>query len=458
MVATFTHTQELVTSLCFQLNNQLLQRWYPFVVDKECGGYFTNVMNNWNLVPEQDKMIVSQARHVWTTSKAASFVSHGEEYGAIAEHGLLFLRDFMWDEKCGGFFQIRSRSGGYTETYGWRDEKRTHGNASSIHALAALYRLTRNQPVLDFAKEAFHWIEEHAYDREYGGYFQCLTREGEPFDRTGRCASIARDKNEIGYKNQHSSIQLLGAYTELYQVWKDKTLHKQLASLLHLIRDTMVTHRGYLQHFYSRDWQPLTFRNASLEDRVRNYDLDHVSFGHDYETAVLLLEASYALGIDHDSRTLAIAQRMLEHAIAYGWDRHRGGFYEGGLYLDESDQCAIIRKTKPWWGQAEALNTLLLFSRIFPHDSSYRELFEQEWEYIDKHVLDHHHGDWFEEGLDMAPHLRTGYKSHMWKCTYHTGRALMNSIALLLDEERAGPGVRERKLALEKFIQHWKSA
>ena len=35
-------------------------------------------------------------------------------------------------------------------------------------------------------------------------------------------------------------------------------------------------------------------------------------------------------------------------------------------------------------------------------------------------------------------------KSHMWKCTYHTGRALMNCIALLADDAASRSGGRVR--------------
>jgi mannobiose 2-epimerase len=434
----------------------LLRRWYPLVLDRECGGYFTNVTHDWKLPPEQEKMIVTQARHIWTTAKTAKFVQDGSRYEAYARHGLQFLRNFMWDQQYGGFFQIRSRQGGYSGCNGWREEKRTYGNAFAIFALAALYRLTNDPEVLEFAQEAFRWVEDHAHDSTYEGYFQFLTRQGEPFDRDSVYTSVASDRNELGYKDQNSSIHLLEAYTELYHVWQDPTLRKRLSSLLLLIRDTMVDDKGHLRLFFTRDWTPVSFRDASEETRAQNYGLDHVSFGHDYETAFLMLEASYALGIENDARTLSIARRMLEHAIMNGWDQHSGGFFDGGVYLQGSDQCAIVRPTKTWWGQAEALNALLIFSRIFPQDTGYWDLFEKEWDYTDRYILDHQNGDWFEGGLDQEPQFITGPKSHIWKCTYHTGRALMNCIALLSEDDHNDTGIAERKSAIEKMIAHWR--
>jgi mannobiose 2-epimerase len=448
--------QQLSDTLAAHFERDLLGKWYPLVVDGQQGGYFTNLEHDWTLSPRQEKMIVTQSRHIWTASKAAGFVADGSPYVQIARHGMAFLKDHMWDHSYGGFYQIRSRDGQSSDVCGWRDEKRTYGVAFAIFALAALHRQTGDREALDLATDAFRWLEEHAYDLRHHGYFQFLTREGEAFHKGSRYQTIASDRNELGYKDQNSSIHLLEAYTELYQVWKDEGLRERLYQLLVLIRDTMVGEKGYLSLFFEPDWTPVSFREAPPEVRAANYGLDHVSFCHDCETAFLMLEASHTLGIENDARTLSIARRMIEHAVLNGWDQQHGGFFDGGVFEGSSRHCAIVRRRKTWWGQAEALNALLLFSAIFPHDTEYLALFEKEWEYIDRYVLDHDHGDWHEGGLDQEPDLRTAPKSHIWKCTYHTGRALMNCIALLTDDDGLTPGARERRKALESFITHWK--
>ncbi|MEW6701296.1 MAG: N-acylglucosamine 2-epimerase, partial [Bacteroidota bacterium] len=53
-----------------------------------------------------------------------------------------------------------------------------------------------------------------------------------------------------------------------------------------------------------------------------------------------------------------------------------------------------------------------------------------------------------------------GPKSHIWKCTYHTGRALMNCIKLLTCEDfelfKENQNFRELKHHSDIFINHWK--
>ncbi|HVN48062.1 MAG TPA: AGE family epimerase/isomerase [Bacteroidota bacterium] len=428
--------------------NGIVNRWYPLVIDKECGGYFTNISYDWKILPEQEKMIVSQARHVWTLAKNSEYFGGKEYYDEMAFHGYKFLKQKMWDDRYGGLYQIRSREGTATDVNGWHDEKRMYGNAFGLYALAALYDRLHDSDVLEFAQKIFYWIEEHAFDPTDGGYFEFLTREGMPFNRSSSYRTISSDRDEVGFKDQNSSIHLLEAYTELYRVWKDPQLCSRMQSLLELIRDRMVDRRGYLHLFFQQDWTPVSFCHASEEERTANFGLDHISFGHDYETAFLMLEASYVLNLPNDTKTLAVAKTMLDHALAHGFDETVGGFFDGGYYVSSSEHCSIVKETKNWWAQAESLNALLLFSKIFPHESRYHTYFQKEWNYIKKYILDPVYGDWFEGGIDKEPHLKKGRKSHMWKCAYHTCRALMNCIAMMNETADAD---------INHVIAHWRA-
>lgn len=103
--------------------------------------------------------------------------------------------------------------------------------------------------------------------------------------------------------------------------------------MLVLIRDKIVTQKGYLQLFFTYDWKPVTFRDSSRDVIMKNKNFDHVSFGHDVETAYLMQEASETLYGKADAKTLAIGKKMVDHALNNGWDDLLGGFYDEDYYF-----------------------------------------------------------------------------------------------------------------------------
>jgi mannobiose 2-epimerase len=463
----FKNENEIVAYLEQLLTNKLYHKFYPLILDKEYGGFTCNLSENWKFIDPQDKMIVTQARHTWTPAKAMAFYPNDPRYSEAVNHGCKFLMEVMWDKEFGGFYTMRNPIGGLSDYRGYFEEKRTYGNAFAVYALAAAYELTKQKKILDFAIEGFNWIEAHAYDPVDGGYFQFLTREGKSFGKYEIENTKSSDAVEAKYKDQNSSIHLLEGYTELYNIWKDEKLKKRLNELLVLIRDTITTEKGYMNLFFDHKWNPVSFRDASKEERERNYGLDHVSFGHDYETAFLMLEASHVLGLKNDTRTLLVAKKMIDHAIENGFDEVVGGFYEAGYYFmdihpfgkDES-KCSIIHSSKNWWSQAEGLNSLLLMARIFPEEPKYYEHFLKQLDYVDKYFIDHERGGWYEYGLDKNPESVHSLKGTIWKACYHEGRSLMNCIKMLSDKEyhlyKSTPSYVKVKEETENFLEHWK--
>src|SRR5690348_12480026 len=132
--------------------------------------------------------------------------------------------------------------------------------------------------------------------------------------------------------------------------------------MLLLIRDRIVTDKGYLTLFLTPDFKPISFRDSSKEVIEKHHYLDHVSFGHDVETAYLMTEASHVLGLENDTLTARIARKMVDHSLDNGWDSVKGGFFDEAYYFRDSDGITITRDTKNWWAQAEGMNALLLMA------------------------------------------------------------------------------------------------
>lgn len=412
----------ILKQMQFAAKEGLLDKYYPRNIDTLYGGYLSSFTYDFRVTEDQEKMIVTQARHIWSTAKAALFY-HDKSYTGMSQHGYLFLRDKMWDPLYGGFFNLVSREGKVISTI-----KEAYGNSFAIYGLAAFYQCSGDTNALNLAKATFMWLEKHSHDPLYKGYFQHLERDGTPIKR----ASSTPGTTDLGYKDQNSSIHLLESFTELYNVWPDPLLKTRLRELLELIRDTLTTPKGYLQLFFTTEWKPVTYRDSSKASILAHRNLDHVSFGHDVETAYLMLEASEALGIHKDPKTMKIAKRMVDHALRNGWDKTVGGFYDEGYYFKDAPSITIIKESKNWWAQAEGLNTLLIMSELYPDDKmQYLQHFKKLWQYVQTYLADHEYGDWYEWGLDKKPEGKNGLKAHIWKGTYHNFRSLSNCIRLL---------------------------
>jgi len=295
-------------TICREMESVLdaeLNSWYPLCIDTACGGYYSDINSRWELEGRQEKMIVTQARHVWSAANAAMFYQRDNVLRTFSAHGVAFLRDKMWDRECGGFYDRVNREGEPVRENG-QLIKRAYGNAFAIYGLAAYHGASGDTAALRLAQESFAWLERHSYDSLYGGYFQFMSREGTPWTEGYRGTPP---------KDQNSTIHLLESFTELYRVWPDARLRERLHSLLRIVRDTITTDKGYMALFFQRDWTPVSFRDASAAVRQKNYEFDHVSFGHDVEVAYLMLEASDVLGIRDDSATRRTAKRMVDHAL-----------------------------------------------------------------------------------------------------------------------------------------------
>ena len=413
------------------LRTQVLDTWYPRAADREHGGFLSDFDANWEATGPQDKLVVTQGRHTWTTARAARlFPENDSLYLSLATGGTTFLRDHMWDRKHGGFVQRVSRAG-EPQTTSSGAVKEAHEQSYALYGLAA-HTATGNEEALQLAKKEFHWIDRHAHDAEHGGYFQFLARDGSPF-RNGY--------ERTPPKGMNSMLHLLEAYTSLYRVWPDSVLERRLGETLSLLRDTLITDRNFLRRYADADWssptpQDLLPENFSSQDSVEAVrNLARVSFGHNLEAAYLMVDAAEVIGAEQDA-TRRVAKQLVDHALHHGWDEEVGGMYNGGYYESTKDSIVLTNTSKSWWVQAEALNALLLMMREFPDDERrYDDRFRKQWAYIKENLIDWERGGWYSTGLDVDSASEEASKGSAWKTTYHSARALMRGIQGLRSDD-----------------------
>ncbi|KPL14474.1 MAG: hypothetical protein AMS26_10570 [Bacteroides sp. SM23_62] len=410
----------------------IIDPWYPLNIDTINGGYISAFERDWTVAENaQMKALVQQARHVWSTAFIYEHYPERKEFLGYAAHGFRFLRDAMWDKEYGGFHAYCEPDG--TQTARSINDKLIYGQAFAVYGLSQYYRMSNDQEALQLVKKAFFWMEEHGHDQEHGGYFEFLRRNGTPYHADEPNQTGERDSPARGLKDYNSSIHLMEAFTELYRIWPDSLVRERLEEMFYLIRDTFVHPDGYLQLYFYPDWKLVTPQSMNdLSERNFRFT-SHYTYGHDVETAYLLLETAHFLGLCEDEKTHKIAKRLVDHSLESGWDQMAGGFYDAGIISE--GKIKIINNHKSWWGQVEGMNALLMMHQLYPEDpNDYYGKFLKSWKHIDTYLIDKEYGGWFNNGLDTYPESKNRPKSHIWKTTYHNTRGMIRCIMMLRGE------------------------
>ena len=390
------------------LRQDVLGVWFPRTVDKNNGGFRSNFTRDWNPYGHESKFSVFQGRMTWISAQVAMRRPDLKaEYLPIAQHGVDFLTNVLWDKEKGGFFWGLDDKGQISLFY--TDGKHLYGMSFAIYGLAAGYQATKDPKALEYAQKGFHWIDEHAHDAKNGGYFEWLTRDGRPVEghpETGVVEEIPVSRFPLGYKSMNTHIHMLEAFSQLYEVWKDDLLRQRLQELLAIIRDKVCVEPGAMNLYFTNEWQAFP---------------DYDSYGHDVEAAYLMLEAEEVLGKGHDPRTERMAKMLVDHALHYGWDQKLGGFYREGTTMGMPEQ-----REKEWWVQFEGLNALLIMHEKYGGQTNgYFKAFQQQWSFIQQHQVDSEfHGVYPTVGEDGKALVVA--KGEIWKAAYHDGRALLN--------------------------------
>ncbi|MEI6232568.1 MAG: AGE family epimerase/isomerase [Planctomycetota bacterium] len=409
----------LATEMEAHLDTHIIHPWYPRSVDKERGGFIQDYAEDWTEKRDGNKTLVYQSRLTWMAAQVAlSFPERAKEFVAYSNHGLDFLADKMWDKENGGFFWSVDASGKPTNERG--GEKHVYGISFGLYAASVNYKATKNPKALELANKTFDWLQKHAFDAAHKGYFEALTVKGEPILNPPINPGEPQTDHigtRYGMKSMNTHIHLLEAFTAYNEIAPGNTGLAQLLEMVTVVKNRIAVEPGCLNKFFNADWKVVP-------------DLD--SFGHDIETAFLLVEAQTLekekvepSNLDSDLWTLP--RHIVDHALEFGWDAEHGGFYDEGTTFRK-----VFEKDKVWWVQAEGLNALLLMHEHYgAKNPKYGAAFLKEWEFIKKYQTDAKHKGWISY-LETDGTPKPGQvKSDQWKDPYHQGRAVITSIERL---------------------------
>jgi len=387
-----------------QVGDHLFGHYLPFwcgpALDHENGGWMAWLSNDLKPDRTQPKGLIVNSRILWAFS-AVQQVRPEPVYAEMAARAFDFVMNKFWDAQHGGAFWRLDDRGRMID-----DSKKVYGQAFYIYALTEFHRAFGNPAALARAKELFELIEHHAHDAQFGGYAEVCNRDWSAAGADARLSD--KDMNEKKSMNNH--LHVLEAYTNLHRVWPEPRVAARLRELIDIFLARILDARtNHLHHFFNERWE------------VRS---DSYTFGHDIEASWLLCEAAEELG---DAAMLArvrkVALQMARAVFNEGYGADGGLCYEGrdGRIIDAGREC---------WPQAEALVGFLNAYQL-SGDKTYLAAAEKTWKFIEKHLIDRIHGEWFWRiHPDGQPDNQLPKVSE-WKGPYHATRASLETLKRL---------------------------
>lgn len=281
-------------------------------------------------------------------------------------------------------------------------KKQVYAQAFVAYATAEYHRLTGCDEGLQRAIRLFRLIEEHAFDEKNNGYFEAYSRD---WQLLADVRLSEKDANEKKTMNTH--LHVLEAYTNLYREWPDSTLEAQLRGAVRLFLDTILdSETNHLIGFFDEQWTPRT---------------GFISYGHDIEASWLLVEAAEALddaALIEEAQTTAL--QMARATEAEGQDEDGGLFYE-------MDADGTLDDDKHCWPQAEAIVGFVNAHEI-SGERAFLDAAAACWAFTREHIVDSEHGEWFFSVSRTGYPHRDKNKVGPWKGPYHSTRACLEVI------------------------------
>jgi len=377
-----------------ELTDNILYYWVKTVYDPRRRTFYGRITNSGEKFPDAALSAVFTTRIMWTFA-AASHYYPTAIYRRMADEAFRILMESFWDNKNGGIYWSVKPDGTPVDT-----KKQFYAEAFFIYALSEYHRIFHDEQSKQLAVTMFNLMEKYALDAKFGGYFEASTANWQSTKE-----QYLIPQNPEVKKSMNTHLHILEAYTNLYRIWKDETLKKQLHNLIRIFLDKIINPTTYHFHlFFDADWT------------VRS-DID--SYGHDIEGSWLLCEAADVLGNEELLQEVQpIALKMVAVTRKEGVDK------SGGLYYEKEGEK--LNKQYDWWPQAETVVGFFNGWQLSGNESYLRQA-EKTWDFIQKYIVDRKNGEWFR---GVSPDLKplSGDKVSGWKAPYHNSRMCLEMI------------------------------
>jgi mannobiose 2-epimerase len=280
-----------------------------------------------------------------------------------------------------------------------------------MEGLAEYALAFHDQQVAREALDLFRVIDQHAHDNTYGGYRIAFKADWAFIENYKDGPNGA---GSFGRKSYDWHLGLLEALATLYDVTRDAQVRARVEELLDIFVNKIIdADVGYGRYYFHDDW---TVADRDGDSRQSEYGLD-------LEASWLIVEAAQRVGRQQDPKIRSASLALVNHALQYGFDKEHGGVYRYGPATQPA-----TNKDMEWWQQCEALVALLNAYQM-TGDPKYWQAFDLEARFFLDRFSDHEHGEVY------TALFHTGKiddeKVGPWKAPYHVTRAFLEIISRL---------------------------
>lgn len=390
-----TKLQHLKTELESELN-RILSYWSENTVDAVNGGFIGQIDYNDTKNYQSEKGAVLNAIILLAFS-AAYLHTKNKEYKIIAKRAFDFITEHFYDKEYGGVFWSLHYDATPNDT-----KNQIYAIAFVIYGMSEYYQISKDQKALHLSIALYKKIQKYSYDPLMKGYFEAFTRDWQPIDDLRLSDKDANEK-----KTMNTHLHIVEGYANLYKIWKDATLRKDIIELLEVI-DTYFMNEttGHLKMFFDENW-------------IEKPDV--ISYGHDIEAAWLLLQCAEIVEDEN------LIKRYKKHAIQIADVTQEGIDTDGGLWYELNPENNKLVTEKHSWPQAELMIGYFNAYQI-SGDEAYLNIVLENWDFVKKYIIDTLKGEWIW-GVNADYSVMQKDKAGFWKCPYHNSRGCLELIS-----------------------------
>ena len=376
---------------------RILKYWCTNTLDQEFGGFVGRISYDNNVVPNAPKGIILNSRILWSFSAASNHLKT-KEYLDICDRAYRYLKSNFNDGFHEGVFWELEYNGKPLNK-----RKQVYAQAFTIYALSEYYLFSKNEEAKNWAIQLFNQIEKVAKDHKKGGYLEAFNQDWSSIEDM---RLSEKDMNAAKTMNTH--LHVLEAYTTLLKIYDHEGLRNSLKELVMIFQEKFLNKNNHYDLFFDEEWKLLS---------------NTISFGHDIETAWLVIEAAKMVEDDDllnqtKKTALKVAQTFLDEALDD----------EGAVMNEKNLDTNVLDSDRHWWPQVEALIGLN-YAYKMNNNQDFIDHSIKIWDFTKEFLIDRLDGEWHFR-VDKNGKIYTQEdKVSMWKAPYHTTRAciLLNS-------------------------------